>query len=272
MRNHRGACVLAATSVALLSSGVASAAFDPAQNVTVDPSTYATEIVSAIDISSGLKQFDFPDEFGNPYPNGSFDTSGYVNEFMGVEVDRTELVSRVYRVHTPTVVGGLNLNVGDNVYTYTIRLVDFSTNTVNGLSEFQVSGLDFTLTNPVMDASLVKGRGYVGPTGGANAPAVENPLDLEDLGIFGASLDWEWEDTGGDDFLQNSAEITLTMYTTPSLPIQGIAVFSSSPGIPSNVDPNSTGASVWVPAIPAPGPLVIAGAGVLFATARRRRS
>jgi hypothetical protein len=255
-----------------LSCGAASAAFDPSQNVTVDPSTYATEIVSAIDISMAPNVFDYPDQFGNPYPNGSFDTSGYVNEFMGIEVDRTELVSRVYRVHTMTNVGALTLNPGDNVYTYTITLVDFSTNTVNGLGEFQVGAVDFGLTGPVMDSTLVLGRGYVGPTGGANAPSIELASDLSAIGPFGASLDWEWADTGGDDYLQNSATITLTMYTSSSMPIVGTAVFASSPGIPSNVDPNSTGAHVWVPAIPTPGPLVITGAGVLFASARRRRS
>ena len=233
--------------------------FDATMYGAADPSSYGTQLA---ELNIASTAYDFPTAPG-------FTTSGFVNEFNDVELDRTELTSRVFRVHTAQNLGGLSLAVGDYVFAYTIRLVEESTNTVSSMREFQVGLLDF-VGGLGMDGSVVRGRGFVSPTGGAASPLGGNAGDFEDLGMFGASLDWQWGPES-DNHLDNDESITLLMFTSPTAYAEGFANFIAPPGQPGGVDPVAANAPALVPVVPAPGPLatVVIAAGA-FGIRRRR--
>ncbi|MEC9372549.1 MAG: hypothetical protein VYC34_01845 [Planctomycetota bacterium] len=255
--------------IAAAAGGVCSASafagiFDPAMYGSPDPSTYGT-LIASLDIDDTAYDFPFA---------ASFSSSGFVNVFNGFELDRTDLVSNVYRVTSQTTVmsGGdmLTLNPGDNVYAYTIRLVEASTNTVSTMSEFQVGALDFSGATIGMDETLIRGRGFVTPGSGVQTPLGGNAGDLSAIGNFGSSLDWEWS-TDASGQLMNDETITLLMFTTASMPIEGLANFSGPPGQQSVGDPNANGAPALVPTIPGPGAITLLGAAGLCLGSRRRR-
>lgn len=254
MRLH----TMAAAAAAIGAGAPALAAF----NGTMQQMSQAT-----LDSYTLLQSLNIADTAFQFTPGGSFTTSGYVNEIAGNVFDQTELTSRVYRVTSQTnLANGLTLNVGDNVFAYTIRLVEDSANTVNSLREFQVGLLDF-FGGTVMDGSVVTGYGHV--TTSVSTP-VANANDFEDLGAFGASLDWQWGPADVDQ-LDNNEAITLLMFTMPTLIGEGIGNFAAPPGQPTGVDPLATGAPVLIPIVPAPGGALALGALGIACAARRRR-
>ena len=200
-------------------------------------------------------------------------SDGYKVSFPnGLGQDITSLTSRVYNVSSPMVLNqgadSLQLNVGDKVYAYTITLVENSATTVRTLEEFQVGLLSF-VGGPIMDGSLIKGRGLV-LLAGVNGPAGGNANDFEDLGIFGSSLDWQWPSLEANQ-LQNENSITLLMFVENSIPIDGIGDFRSPTGqidAPNNV---SNLVPVLVPDIPAPGAVTIGLIAGVLCTRRFRR-
>lgn len=256
MRVWTTTSAIAAAGVCSLAQG---AVFNPGMFSSAPPATYGTQIAS-LDVAT--TSYDFP--FG-----AGFTTSGYVDNFGSVELDRTQLVSTVYRVNAPTNVGGVSLSTNDLVFAYTIRLVEASTNTVTTMKEFQVGLLNFGVGDR-MDGSSVKGRGFVAT--GVPTPVGGNAGDLESIGSFGASHDWEWGVTGPEQ-LQNSQTITLLMFTEPRPIVQGLGNFAAPPGQQAGVDPLASGAPVLIPAVPAPGAgaLWAVSAGLLAARRRRGR-
>jgi len=240
-------------------AGSASAVFDPTMYSVGDISSF-TNLVATLDVADTAYNF--------PFDNGQFTTSGYVREVGGNVIDSTGLVTNVYQVTQQTDLGGLTLNAGDMVWSYTIDLVSASTNTVSSLSEFQVGGLSFLGTD-VMDGSLVLGRGFVTPASGVDTP-IGNAGDFEDLGGFGSSLDWQWSDDVSMQ-LGNEETITLLMFTSAALIGEGLANFIAPPIQASGVDPIANGAPVLIPtAIPAPGAVGVLGMGALCVIRRRR--
>jgi len=198
--------------------------------------------------------------------------SGFEVSFPdGLGQDVTDLSSRVYNVSTPMVLNqgldSITLNTGDKVYAYTVTLVENSATTVNTLAELQVGLLSFA-GGPIMDGSLVKGRGFVST--GVNGPAGGTFADFEDLGFFGSSLDWRWPILESSQ-LQNQQTITLLMFTSNSLPIQGIGDLRSPTGQISGGGNISNLVPVLVPTIPAPGGAALGMiAGVFYARRTRR--
>lgn len=240
--------------------------FDPTMYSSDDPATYGT-LLAELDIAD--TSFDFPF-------SGSFSSSGYVNEFNGIEFDRTELVSRVFEITAPVNLSDgsnmLSLSPGDRVFSYSIRLVESSSNTVSSLAEFQVGGVDFSGAMMGMDPSVVLGRGFVSTT--VNTPVGGDSSDLSEIGpgaSFGASLDYQWP-TDASEQLTNDEMITLLMFTSATQFTEGTANFSAPPGQQSLGDPNVNGAPALVPVIPGPGAGAIAALAAGFVATRRRRS
>ena len=261
----KASCVLG-TSVVLLSSGTVLGAF---QNTMYEsaahPSSYGT-LVQSLNIADTAYDF--------PFDNNFFTNSGYVNEVAGFEFDRTELVSEVYRVNTAQsfMSGGntINLSPNDMVFSYRLRLVEASTNTINTMREFQVQGINLLPGSDAMDANLLLGRGFHLSGGAVNTPE-EQPADLLNLGPAGSKVDFNWE--GADtDQLDNSQEITLLLFTQPSSWGNGTATFAAAPGQSGGADPNAANAPILIPIIPAPGAAIAFGlAGIGLSTRRARR-
>jgi len=198
--------------------------------------------------------------------------SGYEAQFPnGLGQDITELTTSVYNVSSPMVLnqGGdaLSLNPGDKVYAYTITLVEASATTVSTLLEFQAIGLDFG-GGPVMDASLIKGRGFVST--GVNGPLGGDGSDLEDLGIFGSSLDWQWDSLEANQLL-NEQTITLLMFVENSVPISGYGDFRAPTGQISGSGNISGLVPILVPTVPTPGAATIGLIAGVLCTRRNRR-
>ena len=199
-------------------------------------------------------------------------SSGFEVEFPnGMGQDVTDVTSNVYRVTSPMVLtqGGdmLTLNPGDNVYAYTITLVEDTQTTVRTLEEFQVGLLSFD-GGPIMDGSLIKGRGFVAD--GTNGPEGANPGDFEDLGVFGSSLDWQWPELEAMQ-LQNEQTITLLMFTDSSLPIIGIGDLRAPSGQITGGGNVANNVPVLVPAIPTPGAATIGLIAGALCVRRARR-
>lgn len=255
--------VLTAIACGTVGAAASAGVFDPAMYNSADPSGYGT-LLAELNIAD--TSYDFPFQAG-------FSSSGYVNEFNGVEFDRTELVSRVYRVDTQTTFSmngdSLTLNPGDQVFSYSITLVEQSSNTISSLAEFQVGRLDFGGNGALgMDESVIIGRGFVDTI--VNTPVGGDASDLSAVGDLGSSLDFQWP-TDSSEQLMNDESITLLMFTRATQIGDGFANFSAPPGQQSLGDPNANGAPALIPIIPAPGAGALAALAVGFASVRRRR-
>ena len=199
--------------------------------------------------------------------------SGFKVQFPnGLGQDITELTSNVYNVSSPLVLNqgsdSLTLNPGDKVYAYTITLVEASATTVDTLEEFQVGLLSF-IGGPIMDGSLIKGRGFVST--GVNGPAGADGSDFEDLGIFGSSLDWKWPSLEVNQ-LHNEQTITLLMFTSNSLPFEGIGDLRAPTGQITGAGNVSNLVPVLVPTtVPTPGGAAIGLIAGVLCTRRARR-
>ncbi|MCB9847578.1 MAG: hypothetical protein H6814_04110 [Phycisphaeraceae bacterium] len=227
-----GLCVGAASAQAGLVS--------PEMFQTGDPAALWGAPIASLDVNSETV-YNWASGFEVPFPNG-----------LGQDI--TELTSRVYNVSSPMMLsqGGddLMLNPGDKVYAYTLTLVESSATTVDTVEEFQVGLLSF-IGGPIMDASLIKGRGFY--NSGVNGPVGGDGTDLEDLGIFGSSLDWRWDSLEINQ-LQNEQTITLLMFTENSLPFEGIGDLRAPTGQISGSGNISNLIPVLVPTtVPTPG-------------------
>lgn len=261
-----GLQVMGGATIVLLSGSMAMGAYQNTMYQSgAHPSTYGS-LVASLDIASTAYDF--------PYDNNFFTHSGYINEIAGFEFDRTELITEVYRVTTPQTftVGpdSISLNRNDMVFSYRIRLVEASTNTINALREFQVQGLSLIPGSDAMDANLLKGRGFHLSGGAVNTPDAELN-DLSNFGGFGSKVDFNW--SGPDtDQLDNDQEITLLIFANPSVWGAGTANFVAQPGQASGTDPNANNAPVLIPVIPAPGSVMIVSlAGIGLSSRRIRR-
>lgn len=199
--------------------------------------------------------------------------SGYEVQFPnGLGQDITELTTRVYNVSSGMVLNqgpdSLTLNPGDKVYAYTITLVEDSATTVDTIAEFQVGLLSF-IGGPIMDGALVKGRGFVNT--GVNGPAGGDGSDFEDLGGFGSSLDWKWPALEANQ-VQNEQTITLLMFTSNSVPIEGIGDIRAPTGQISGAGNISNLIPVLVPTtVPTPGAAAIGVIAGVLCTRRNRK-
>ncbi|MGA9596152.1 MAG: hypothetical protein WBV06_08350, partial [Acidimicrobiia bacterium] len=176
----------------------------------------------------------------------------------GLGQDTTDITTNVYNVTSPLVLNqgldSLTLNPGDKVYAYTITLVEASASTVDTIAEFQAIGLNFT-GGPVMDGSLIKGRGFVDT--GVNGPMGADPTDFEDLGSFGSSLDWKWPSLEADQ-LHNEQTITLLMFASNSISIDGLGDLRSPAGqVGGSGNNESHLIPILVPSIPTPGGAIL---------------
>lgn len=249
-----------------------------------DVTTYATPV------AGGTLDIDNPTDYVWPVDTlNGFHNSGFLREIVdangdviGGVLDRTTLVSQVYRVTTPTVIpnvsGNLSLDPGDMVFTYTIRLTSESQNTVDTLAEFGVSGIGPSLGG--FGAFLprqILGRGLsvAGLSGATSNYPIDHAGDFtyDDLSIdetFGISnIDWEWQNNPALQ-LDNAEEITLMIFTKPALFDIGYAKFLGNPGAQSSTaDPLANSVPVLIPVVPAPGPVGLAV--VIGAMGARRR-
>ncbi|TVQ32540.1 MAG: hypothetical protein EA376_05415 [Phycisphaeraceae bacterium] len=253
-----------ATAVCLaIGAGQAQSAFDPAIYTTPDPAGFGTQIA----------ELDLADTSYSFTPSGSFTSSGYVNEFNGLIFDSTELVSRVYRVDTETTFSqgaeSITLQPNQLVFSYTIRLVEESPNTVFSMREFQVGLLNF-VGGDIMDGSAILGRGVVTPDAGVAAPVGGNPLSFEDLGMFGSSLDFEWPTGDLSAQLGNEQSITLLMFSRARPIGEGLGTFIAPAGQQTGVDPIAGNMPTLIPLVPGPGAAALFGLAGLIGLRRTR--
>ncbi len=253
-------------SVAMIATAAAAqAAFNPAMHPGSSPASYGT-LLQSLDISPSY-DFQAPANI-----SAGFSSSGFYEDFSG---DKTEIVSRVYRVDTtqifdPGGVDQLIVPAGSLAFSYTIDLVTASTNTVKTVSEFQVGLLNFDPFDGVegMDASAVIGRGF-NAGGGIDGPLGGDAGDLGVVGTFGSSHDWRWAIEAASQ-LENDQTIELIMFTLPRLIREGVGSIKAPPGQNAGADNAVSNFPVLIPAIPAPGAGITLAFGAL-AMGRRRR-
>lgn len=256
---------VAACGGVLFISASALATFNGAMfNVGTEPGTWGnTTLVGHLD--SQLAGFNY-----NPL-------SGFAAYFSNFELDRTQVITDVYRVNSSTTFtqgpSSITLDVDDLVFAYHVRLVNsFPGITVTAMTEAQVMGApEFGFGQDAMIASLITGQGFVSTLHGRN-PAGGN-IDGDD--IFGSSVDFEW---GGQSaiYLQNSDFITLLMFTDPASLGQGVLNMAGPPGQPGGLSGEAQGFEappVLIPILPTPGTVLLGafGAGALAFSRRRTR-
>lgn len=244
-----------------------------------DPATYGT-LVQSLDIAN--TSYSFPVEANRT-------NSGYLAEILDpgtglpvalnpmVNPNTTTLVSEVYEVDTAVTLtdpsGDLTLNPGDLVFSYTLRLVGDSDNTVDSLREFSVSGLGPLLGGvDIFDETIVKGRAFSTDSlafASANTPEAA-PQDFNLTGVpFISTLSWQWDD-GVANQLQNGDAIRLMMFTEPALITNGLGLFDGTPGqAVAGTDEGADEIPVLVPAIPTPGGAVLLAVMAAFVPRRR---
>jgi hypothetical protein len=245
-----------------------------------DPATYGS-LVQSLDVAN--TSYNFPVE-----PNRT--NSGYLAEILdpgtglplslnpAVNPNTTSIRSDVFEVNTTTTLtdpsGDLTLNPGDLVFSYTIRLVGASDNTVNSLREFSVSALGPLLGGvDIFDTSILKGRAFSLdglPFATANAPEAA-PGDLNLTGVpFISTLAWQWSDAVAQQ-LQNGEEVRLLMFSEPALITDGVGLLDGTPGqAVTGTDEGADNIPVLVPAIPSPGAAALFAIAGLAARRRRR--
>lgn len=287
----RSASLLTCAGALLAMSSSATAFVDTMYAAPTDPSTYGSLIASK-DILSTSWFF--------PTGAGKLD-SGFVAETLdgagnptgidfGANPFMTTIVSDVYEVTTPTSIpdgsGNLNLQVGDLVFAYRIRLVGNNANTVETMYEFSVGGIEaggFFDSNGdgdgYFDENIVLGRGYTlaGLTTPAGAvPQTENgDFYSGDLGIGLGSfsqLDFGWEFGNQSNQLDNAEEITILMFTRNAVIGDGFGKLTGVAGQSGpTTDQNANRAPLLIPVIPGPASIGLAAlAGGVAATRRRR--
>ena len=249
-----------AAAVAIAMVSAASAGFD-ASMYEISGLAPFTNLVASQDMAS------------TPFATSSaFTGSGFVRMAGGQILDTTTLVTNVYRVTGATTLapGGPTLGAGDMIFAYTVRLVSSSATTVQSLMKFQVGGLSFIPGSDVMDGAAVLGRGFLTAGVGVDAPNGGSATDLESVGVFGASHEWQW---GNDpaSHLGNGEAITLLLFTGRASVGVGFANLIA-PLTQPGVNPALNGAPVLIPTavIPAPGAVGLLGLAGAMALRRRR--
>jgi hypothetical protein len=255
-----------------------------------DPSVFGAPIAS-LDITSTA--WDFPLD-ANEVLQGKKD-SGFKAEILngsGVPIaldpfaipNKTSLRTDVYTVTAPTVVpdgsGNLNLQPGDLVFAYRLRLVANNTNTVETLQEFGVQGFGGDLGGfGAFNSSIVIGRGF--SISGLAVPSADFPAsdaaDFEE-GDFGgpgleySSLEWNWLFSDQAAQMPNGKEITLLVFARGATFAEGFAKFSGVSGqAGSGTSTVANNAPVLIPVVPTPGAsALVLGAGLMVARRRRQ--
>jgi hypothetical protein len=203
------------------------------------------------------------------------DNSGYEAVFSSIVIDRTSVLTNVYRVDTARSVGSgpsINLAVGDLVFAYTVRLVgNFPGLTVNTMMEAQVIGApDFGFGQDPMAASLINGQGFVVP-GHTRTPSTGN---IDDADVFGSSVDWEWPSSDVQQ-LDNGDTITMLMFTSPAGIGQGVVNLIAPPGQSGGIIGVAQGGEappVLIPIVPTPGMIFLGTIGLSAMIGPRRRA
>ncbi len=254
-----------------------------------DPSVYGAPIAS-LNINSTA--WDFPLD-ANEINQGKKD-SGYKAEIVdggGVPIaldpfvnpNKTSLQTDVYQVSSPTVIpngsGDLNLQTGDLVFAYRIRLVANNANTIETLQEFGINGFGDLLGGyGAFDSSVMLGRGYT--VAGLGAATAQFPAavgaDFEEGDFFGpgseySSLEWNWQFGNQGAQMPNAKEITLLVFARGATVVEGFAKFA---GVSGQAGPGTStvanNAPVLIPTIPTPSGVALLGLGGLVAARRRR--
>ena len=257
--------VKAASIVTVLGCALAAnAGFTPNMfEIPNDPSTwgFATPIASLNGTGGGFT-----------YPVNS----GFEASFAGFSLDKTLVSTDVYQLTAnasfTTNNISINLNAGDLVFAYRLRLVGtFPGLTVTSLNEAQVIGApDFGFGQDAMAASLINGQGFVVPVGHDNAPSAGN---VDDAAEFGSSVDFEWPSVDTD-HLDNAQSITMLLFTGPASIGRGVLNMSTPPGQPGGLVGFVQGADapeVLIPIIPSPGAAVLGVLGLTTISLRSRR-
>lgn len=193
-----------------------------------------------------------------------------------VQVDETFVSSEVYSVTSAQVIttsaGNFALNQGDRVWAYRVRLVTESASTVSSLRQAQVAGSNL-ISGGIQDDLYVPGiisQAYVDPAHGR----FPNSANTDYFPGFGGTADFIWP--GGDaQNLDNGLEIIMLLFTG-NLPIGNGQLHMEAPpgqqgGIVSILQtPNAP--PIYIPIIPSPGSVGLAGAAlaVVFVPRRRR--
>ena len=188
--------------------------------------------------------------------------------------DHTQLVSEVHTVTSPVTVGSgpntVDLVPGDMVWSYTITLVQASTESIAAIEKFSVAGLP-ALGNgqDTMDASLIKDTGWY--VNGATEP---NSIQVSNAGAWGAYVDFNWLGAGSG-YFSNSETITLMMFTGPADIGYGNGNFTAAPaqtGFLEVVQGDGVAPKVLIPItpVPTPGAVSLLALGGLVAARRRR--
>jgi hypothetical protein len=252
----RNETVIAFMSCAALTAGAAMAqdtTFYPAQVLTVDYNTFATQIDS-LDVNTQT-DYVWPDTYAGEIDLGG----GNIIPFT------TEFTTTVWRVDDAITLDDITLEVGDTIYSYRITMPFEAPGTIeSGITEVQINdiGMDF-----VMDVSLVKGMGYFLPDPGVDVPV---DLKIDDFDTFGSQSEWKWDelsDPRGE--LDNDETIELILYVSASVPVRADVGSLIGPFVPGGDDPNNI--PLLLPQIPTPATMVGLGLGGLLAATRRRR-
>ncbi|MEM1424755.1 MAG: hypothetical protein AAGH64_12235, partial [Planctomycetota bacterium] len=210
------------------------------------------------------------------------------------QAGESSLVTRVYRVDTPTVLtdasGDLTLDAGDLVFEYTLDLVDGmgSDNVLSTFQEFDVSAavpnafFPDAINSALFDETIVKGRGF-SVTGLGNGTAQIPDADNNDAEFnqalppllpdpFLSSLAWQF-DGGQLEEMTDGTSIRFLMFTKPATIEEGRSSLTANPGqVTGDTQTIANGVPVLVPVVPAPGAGLLAlVAGATGVSGRRRK-
>lgn len=275
--NHTTTAIAAAFATTTFTSAASAATADQPMFQAANPATFGTQI-AFLDVASTSYQFD----------SGSFSSSGFVNEpFPNAPFnsDITSLTTTVFQINqavslSNTTSGGpgtLNLNAGDLVFEYTIRLTSAGQLTVDALTEFQANALGNSpagngpgfFTNDIILGRGFSTDGLANPSQSVALDAIESDLQVTDLGFLqGSSQSWEWEPSQG---LANGEEIRLLLFAdSSSLVVEGRGFLGGEASTNAGVNPQANEIPILVPAVPGVGTAALSCVALL-SSARRRR-
>ncbi len=254
-----------------------------------DPGALFGSPIQSLDIAS--TSWDFPLDGATKKDSGFkaeiLDPNGFpLIPDPGVNPNTTSLRSDVYRVSSPTTVGGgFDLLAGDLVFAYRLRLTGNNANTVETLQEFSVGGIEpgsiFDVNGDAggfFDQTIVTGRGFsvaglANPTAGFPEDTGNN-FDVTTIPGFGSfsQVDFDWGQGDQASQLQNAEEITLLLFARNAIVTNGFGKFVGVSGqAGATTDTVANNAPILIPTFPSPGAAsLLLGAGLV--AARRRRS
>lgn len=261
---------------AVMCAGAASASNLTTLYDVSEPLTNFSTLVDSLDIDSTSYQY------GDILQGGATE-SGHdrnADEVLGTPIpgteDRTSIVSRVYDVTSSRTfnMGGdsITVNPGDKIFSYTVRLVNSGTDTVDNLFQFKIQGL-FGLPGVAepLPGSLLDGFGFSTPGVGVATP-LSGDSSINSFGAIGSFVDYVWDGADANNQLRNSEEIELLLFTSSDFAVPGIAEIASAEPVPAGQSGLAFQIPILVPSFtPTPGPVALGLLAMGGAAARRRR-